>query len=285
MIDAAKIKKKKIEKLFLKAQVHNIINFKNRFLSTKLKFKSPYEKIYLLKKLYSILYCLKENNLLKDNIHPDLKKLLKKSARIYFYFFLEMQTDFHKINRHFLLLLLCKHLSLLLKKILIRSKPPKLFSLKRRFKILFKKQTQHDIEMTPEQKLAILVEKFSSSKMIIVSNTTILSGHDTTINTILTFLQSEPFNINKGYKRLKKFINYPPQFGSSLGFQLEPCSLCPSKFRVNIKYDFKEIVPFFCRRKSGCDLLQFLDYIDKVEDFNFQSKENEFYMKKLDTEF
>jgi hypothetical protein len=285
MNNAAKIKKKKIEKLFLKAQLHNIIDFKNQFLSSNLIVKSPFEKIYLLKKLYSILYCLKENNLLKDTISPELKKLLKKSARIYFYFFLEMQTDFHKINRHFLLLLLCKHLSILLKKLKPKSNPPKLFSLKRKLKILFKNQSKHDIELSPEQRLSVLVEKFSSSEMVVVSNTTILSGHDTTINTILTFLQSEPFNINKGYKRLKKFYNYPPLFGSSLGFQLEPCSNCPSKFRVNIKYDFKEIVPFFCRRKGGCDLLKFLEYIDKIEDFDLKNKENDFYSSGLDTEF
>lgn len=285
MRHAALSKKEKIEKLFLEAQKLKIAYFKNRFLSSKFTVESPFEKLYLLKKMYSILYCLIENGLLQETVHPQLVLILKKSSKLYFYFILEMQTNFHKINRHFLLLLLCKHLSILFHKLQNKLNLPRLISIKKGLKILFNRQSTNETNLTLNQQLAMLVEKFSSQKTVFVSNTTILSGHDTTINTILTFLQSEPFNIDNGYKRLKKFYNYPPQFGSTLGFQLRLCPDCSSNFRVAIKYDFKEIVPFFCEERGNCDLLKFLTYIDKIEDFDLSSKEKEFKHKEIDGEF
>lgn len=285
MRHAALLKKEKIEKLFVEAQKLKIANFKNRFLSSQLAVESPFEKLYLLKKLYSILYCLIENNLLEEQVHPKLVLVLKKSSKLYFYFILEMQTNFHKINRHFLLLLLCKHLAILFRKLRRRLNLPNLISKSPSLEILFSQQTQNETGLTREQRLAMLVDKFGSQKTVLVSNTTILSGHDTTINTILTFLQAEPFDINNGFKRLTEFYNYPPRFGSTLAFQLELCSECSSNFRVAIKYDFEEIVPFFCQERGNCDLFKFLAYVDKVEDFDMKSKENEFQYQEFDNEF
>ena len=281
MKKAALLKKEKIEKLFLKAQMHDLIQLKNRlFASSNVSVESPFQKLYLLKKLYSTINCMIANNMFEEEINPELARLLQKSSRMYFYFILEMQTEFNKINRHFLLLLLCKHLCMLLAKLKKHPKVPTPFSLNKNLKVIFKFQSQRKNKLSYSQRLSTLVDKFISNQMINVSNTTILSGHDTTINTILTFLQSEPFNINKGYKKLKKFQNYPPKFGASLGFQLEPCPLCPSGYRVRIKYEFQEIIPFFCKRKEGCDLLKFLEYIDNVEDFDFKKKKDDFQIFK-----
>lgn len=272
----ARRKKKKIEKLFLKAQMLNLVKLKNMFFSSKFSVKSPFQKIYLLKKMYSILYCLIENDSLKEEIVPELSELLKKSSKLYFYYFLEMETDFYKLTRRALLLLLCKHLSILIKKI-IKSKPAKIQTSPRKSsKELFKDESMHFGRIPTQERLQQLVDKFASDDSIFVSNTTILSGHDTTINTILTFLESEPFNINRGFKKLKRLYNYPPRFGSALEFKLEACSSCSSGFRVLVKYDFQEMFPFFCQEKGNCDVLKFLEYIDRLEDHVHKIKDNEF---------
>jgi hypothetical protein len=285
MNNVAKRQKKNIEKLFLKAQMLNLVKLKNMFFSSKFIVKSPFQKIYLLKKMYSILYCLIENNSLKEKIAPELTELLKRSAKLYFYFFLEMETDFYKLTRRALLLLLCKHLSILIKKLSKSMQKPLTFSPTHAINSLFEDKSRHFGEISVKQRLWNLVDKFASNDSIKVSNTTILSGHDTTINTILTFLESEPFNIDKGYKRLKRLYNYPPRFGSNLEFKLEECIECSSGYRVLVKYDFKEMHPFFCQEKGKCDLLKFLEYIDRLEDFVHKIKENEFKVESLDGEF
>ena len=110
MNQAAKFKKAKIEKLFENVKKFKFKEIKEKFIGPEYGYETPLQKIYILKKLYSIVYCLKENKILREKISDDLFKLLKKSSKVYFYFILEILTDFHKINRNELLIVLGKHL-------------------------------------------------------------------------------------------------------------------------------------------------------------------------------
>ena len=111
MKKAADFKKSKIEKLFTNVNKFELKKIKDKFIGNNKEYETPFEKLYILKKLYSILYCLSENKMLSDNIPDELFALLKKSSKVYFYFILEVLSDLHKINRNELLIVLGTHIS------------------------------------------------------------------------------------------------------------------------------------------------------------------------------
>lgn len=121
MNEAALRKKSKIEKLYQKAKKFQLKSIKEKFIGPSKEFNTPFEKLYILKKLYSIVYCLSENKMLSEEIPDEFFVLLKKSSKIYFYFILEVLSDFHKINRNELLIVLGTHLSKLSQSILAQK--------------------------------------------------------------------------------------------------------------------------------------------------------------------
>lgn len=118
MNEAALIKKSKIEKLYDRANKFELKNIKEKFIGSSKQFETPFEKLYILKKLYSILYCLSENKMLSEEISDEFFALLKKSSKVYFYFILEVMSDFHKINRNELLIVLGTHFARLAHKLM-----------------------------------------------------------------------------------------------------------------------------------------------------------------------
>ena len=123
------------------------------------------------------------------------------------------------------------------------------------------------IKENKKKELFDICTHFINKEQAKVSNTTIISGHDTTVNTFLTFLMTDPENINLSYKRLKNLINYPPKFASNLTFEVVTCSECESKLGIKIEYDFQLINPYFCEGDSICDILVFLRYLKAKVDF------------------
>lgn len=146
---------------------------------------------------------------------------------------------------------------------LIYRNCPNLFLPKSNSFILYLTHRNFSLQLKEDHKkeLIEISNTFINEQKANVSKTTLISGHDTTINTFLTFLMTDPDNINLSYKRLKNLMNYPPKFASNLTFVIINCSECESKLAVKIEYDFQAIQPYFCKNNGYCDLLVFLKYM------------------------
>lgn len=263
-IIASKKKRKKIEKLFDNAWENGLESMLGKFTNKPpIKPQTPFQKIYLIKKLFSNYYCMEENQLIDQPISQPLYLLLRKASKVYFYFIKQTLSGFHKLMKNELLIMLAKHLLDLAKE--------------------FLNPRARVIPESIRRELKFLRNKLLSRKSVYVDETFVISGHDTTINTLLIFLLADPEDVNKSYKTIKKLDSYPPKFGSNIVFHLVKCLECESRLKVEILYDEKPLQPFFSGEKDGCDLLTFVRYV--FVSLDFKMKENLFKSELVNTEF
>ena len=119
-------------------------------------------------------------------------------------------------------------------------------------------------------RFTFLKSKFASRNSPDVSDFTILSAHSLTLITFLFFLIVNVNELEISFKRLKKIKNFPPLFNSTLNIQVKPSQNSASLFKVCIKYDFEKLTPHFSDENENCDLLEFLENINKCIDIDLK---------------
>lgn len=237
----------KINNLFEKACKFDIDNKIRHLICKEFKVKTSYDKIYALKKMYSVSYCLKSDNNVKIDLEPEFLTILQDSFRLYIFYILQMHSNFFLFNCKSIVYFVCKHLCSLISSyssIMESDKSVYLNNINGRLRSMFQ----------------IFLADSSKS----VQDKTILSGHESTINILLTFLKTDLSNIDQGFELLQQIKGYPATFGASLNFVLEKCESCISGYQVKIFFNSDEIIPFFSKDPKRCDLLEFLEYSSSV---------------------
>jgi hypothetical protein len=235
--------KNEINKLFERASKFDIDDKVKQFVSKEYKVTSSYDKIYVLKKMYSVIYCLKSENNLPMDIEPEFFEIIKEAFRFYIFYILQMHSNFFIENSYSLIFYACKHLCSL-----IKEKPEST------------ETNKNSLEIDIKNRLSTMKKIFLADSSKFVRDKTIISGHESTLNIFLIFLLTDLNNINEGYKKLEKIVDYPSQFGSTLTLNLESCDECVSGYKIEILFNKEVIVPFFCENPQKCDLLEFLEY-------------------------
>ena len=256
---AAHEKRASIESMYQDAEEMGVEHYIDDHICESYRPQTPFEQIYILKKLFSIMICLSEPHSLGDSPDDEIMTLCREAFRFYLYYVNEMLSEFYMVSQRTIALYLCKHLAALAQNTHIRE--------------------DETATQSAHKGLEKVVSRFMSVESVAVSSSMVLIGHDLTLNSLLLFLLVDPNAIDASFQRVCQLEAYPPSYGEVLSVELVPNADCASGFEVDIRFGSQKIVPFFCKNKKLCDLLELLEYGAAVIELDVEQLKQRFLEK------